>query len=109
MVAVLVGSRERGDLEVLETVRETVENVCAISAIADRVSQMVADELPLQERLADLEGEAPCLDRVRSFVQYVQRVKRESPPMDLLLLRTIQTYRAALDLWRHMSESLGRR
>ncbi len=96
----------RARFEANEIARETVEDIVGISDVANRVSQVIIDDITLEGMLADLAADARALDHVRSFGEYLSNVKMsDEAPLDLLVLLSIRCYRRVQAVWTYL-ESL---
>jgi hypothetical protein len=91
-----------------ELAREIFEDITGIGEVADRVSQVVFEDIELDRMLADLAADARALDHVRSFAEYLGNVgQAEEAPMDLVLVLSLRCYRGAQDVWKYL-ESLDK-
>jgi two-component sensor histidine kinase len=97
---------ERGHVEPDEIARETFEDITGVGEVANRVSQVVLDDIKLEQMLADLAADVRTLDHVRSFAEYLVNVKMDrEAPLDLLVVLSIRCYRRTQTVWEYL-ESL---
>ena len=103
-------ARTGGRIE--QIARETFEDITGIGEVANRVAQVVYDDIELERRLADLSADARALDHVRSFAEYLDNAPANAgasragdAPIDLLMVLSLRCYRGARDVWNYL-ESL---
>jgi hypothetical protein len=97
---------DRGHVEPDEIARETFEDITGVGEVANRVSQVVLDDIKLEQMLADLAADVRTLDHVRSFAEYLVNVKMDrEAPLDLLVVLSIRCYRRTQTVWEYL-ESL---
>jgi hypothetical protein len=92
----------RAHVEPDELARETFEDVTGIGEVANRVSQVVFDDITLEGMLADLAADARALDHVRSFAEYLVNVKMDEAPLDLMVVLSISCYRRTQTVWNYL-------
>lgn len=87
-----------------ELAKETFEDVRGIGDVANRVSQVVFEDIKLEQMLADLAADARALDHVRSFGEYLARggTETDQAPLDLMVVLSLRCYRRAQTIWKYM-------
>jgi hypothetical protein len=95
----------RAHVSVDEIAKETFEDIKGMQEIAANVSQVVYDNVDLEQMIAELASDARALDHIRSFAEYLVNVRMEGDaPLDLMVVVSLRCYRRAQTLWDYIEE-----